>query len=170
MSPNAVAVRFSALGDLVLSTGVLEHWQSTLGLQFVFITKKDFSPILENHPSVAEIIALDRIELSGSAWLRQARRLASAYSGLPLIDLHGNLRTRVLRMLWKGKTYSYAKHSLTRRAFHRLRHDWARQRLLAMERAPTLRHGPAHAAPFGQSPPAPSVPHPWGSHTDPFPA
>lgn len=129
-SPDAVVVRFSALGDVVLTTGVLEHWQSTLGMRFVFITKKAFAPVLEGHPALSEIIALNDSQLSGSAWLCQAYFMASKYAGLPLIDLHGSLRTRILRFFWKGKTHHYTKYSIARRAYHRFRQEWAQKSLL----------------------------------------
>ena len=127
----AVVFRLSHLGDVALTTGVLSRWhQQELG-PFVFVTRTANAPLLENHPAVAETVAVADEALKGKAWLAEARRLARAYKGARLIDLHGTLRSRLLSFVWKGKVTRYPKCGLTRRLFDKTRWERCRTALEA---------------------------------------
>ncbi|MDD4951442.1 MAG: glycosyltransferase family 9 protein [Desulfovibrionaceae bacterium] len=111
-----LAFRLSALGDVVLTTGVLEYWRRK-NRRFVFVTREALAPILEGHPAIIKTVGLKDHELRGPAWLGLARGLADEYQGLGLLDLHGSLRSRVLALVWKGEVRRYPKHGLARRLF-----------------------------------------------------
>jgi len=117
----AVVYRLGHLGDVALLTGVLAHWRETRGLSFVVVTRAANAPLLAGHPAVDDVVALDDAELKGSAWLREARRLAALYRKNPLIDLHSTLRSRVLSLVWRGKVVRYPKFALARRLYARTR-------------------------------------------------
>jgi len=127
-----LAVRLSALGDVVLTTGVLDYFSKTHGLRFHFLTRQSLAPLFENHPAVAEIIGLEEESLGPGAWLKTAKDLARKYKGLSLMDLHGNLRSRVLGMLWSGPRVRYPKFSLERRLYNLVRPSFAEERLLSL--------------------------------------
>ena len=53
----------------------------------------------------------------GERQRRLFRALAARFRDVPLVDLHGTLRTRLLSLFWKGTVYRYPKYALTRRLF-----------------------------------------------------
>ncbi|WP_419788354.1 glycosyltransferase family 9 protein [Pseudodesulfovibrio sp.] len=117
----AVVYRLGHLGDVALLTGVLDHWREERGLSFVVATRSPNSPLLEHHPAVSEVIALEDADLKGGAWFAKSRELAARFRGHPLIDLHDTLRSRILSLVWKGKVSRYPKFSITRRLFAKTR-------------------------------------------------
>ncbi len=130
MENLAVVFRLSSLGDVMLTTGVLEHWRRTRGLRFIFLTKADFLPLLSGHPAIERIIGIDQKRLRGS-WLSVARELAQEFRDLLLIDLHGTLRSRTLSWLWSGRVVRYPKYSLERRLYMKWRQRSAEETLLS---------------------------------------
>ena len=112
-----VVARLSALGDVVLTTGVLEHWYKTRGWRFIVITRQGLGDIFNEHPAVDKVVSLQNSEIDFPANLATFRRLARNYSGLGLIDLHDTLRTRILGALWQGRVLRYNKLSVQRRLF-----------------------------------------------------
>lgn len=126
---ECLTVRLSALGDAILTTGVLAYWHDRAGLTFHVLTRPGLAPLFANHPAVRDIITVATCDLQGSHWLRFCRTLARSHGHMPFVDLHKNLRTLVLRLLWPGPTFSYAKHSLERRLFLATRHPLFGSRL-----------------------------------------
>lgn len=114
---HMVIIRLSALGDVALTTGVLARWQEALGLSFTVLTRESFAPLFERHPAVREVVGLRPDDLRGPRQGRLFRKLADRFRGVPLADLHGTLRTRLLAALWKGPVYRYPKYAVTRRLF-----------------------------------------------------
>lgn len=110
-------VRLSALGDVALTTGALLHWQATRGLSFTVLTRTAFAPLFLHHPAVREVVGLEPDDLRGKRQRRVFRDLAARFRGVPLADLHGTLRTRLLAARWRGPVYRYPKRALARRLF-----------------------------------------------------
>lgn len=129
---RAVVVRMGSLGDVALTTGVLEHWRLSRGVTFTFITKDRFAPLLAHHPAVEETIVVGP-QAQGLAWAAWARRLARACEGVPLIDLHGSLRTLVLSSVWRGPTTRSPRYALRRRRYLRRREPAIRSTLLGAD-------------------------------------
>ncbi|WP_320007810.1 glycosyltransferase family 9 protein [Maridesulfovibrio sp.] len=126
---HKVIFRLSALGDVVLTTGVIEYWAKKYGCTFTVITKVSSSPVLENNPHITNVISLDKKDLGDLAWIKKAGEIASEYKGCELIDLHSTLRSRILASRWKGKVYRYNKFSLERRAFKLTRSEKLNEKL-----------------------------------------
>ena len=126
---ECLTVRLSALGDAILTTGVLEHWRIQSGLTFQVLTRPALAPVFLNHPAVTGIITAEAEDLRPLAWLKFCRKLARQMGHLPLVDLHGSLRTLMLRLLWPAKTRAYPKFSLSRRLFLATRHPLPASRL-----------------------------------------
>jgi ADP-heptose:LPS heptosyltransferase len=126
---ECLTVRLSALGDAILTTGVLAYWHSRAGLTFRVLTRPHLAPVFAHHPAISQIVAVRDEDLRGAAWVRFCRSLAREMGHLPLVDLHGNLRTLLLRLLWPGPTRTYPKFSLTRRLFLATRHPLLSARL-----------------------------------------
>jgi len=112
-----LVVRLSALGDVVLATGLLEHLHRTLGWEFHFLTRPAFAPALQGLPSVRRLVLPEPGALRGAQWLKACRDLAARHEGFGLLDLHGTLRSRALGALWHGPVLRAPKLALARRLF-----------------------------------------------------
>lgn len=126
---ECLTARLNALGDAILTTGVLRYWHERAGLSFHVLTRSTLAPVFRNHPAVCRIISVEEKDMSGRAWLVFCRNLRQSHGHLPFIDLHGSLRTRLLRLMWPAQIRSYRKYSLERRLFLATRHPILSARL-----------------------------------------
>lgn len=117
VSSHMVAVRFSAMGDVALLTGPLLRWYEAEGIRFTLLTRAAFAPLFEGHPAITRVIGLRGDQLKGREMRACFRALAEEYEGIPLLDLHGVLRTKLLSLFWKGPVHRYPKLGLSRRIF-----------------------------------------------------
>lgn len=124
-----LAIRLGVLGDVILTTGVLNYWHMKRGMHFHMVTRSTLAPIFEHHPAVSQILTVHDQDLHGSAWLSFCHSLRQNFGHLPLLDLHKNLRTSFLALTWPGPKFSYAKYSLERRLFLATRHNFFSTRL-----------------------------------------
>lgn len=109
-SANILAVRFSSIGDVLLTTPLLRAIRhSHPGSRLTVLTKREYVPLLSHNPHVQRVIGLapGRSLLSLAAELR-----GDDYTHL--LDLHDNLRSRTLRLLVPGRWRSYPKHRAAR--------------------------------------------------------
>jgi len=112
-----VVFRLSALGDVVLATGVLRYWNEAYGWRFRVLTKAPFASVFENHPAVDSVITPTAAELVLPGLVAGFGEIAERHAGWGLLDLHGTTRSRLLAVRWKGVVRRYPKRSLARRAF-----------------------------------------------------
>lgn len=126
-----LVVRLSALGDVVLTTGVLLWLHRTRGWRFVVLTRPQWAPVFRNHPAVVRVATADPRDLRPVALPGFVRGLAASLPGAGLLDLHGTLRSRLLGLLWHGPVRRYPKFSLERRLFLRSGGRLFRERLRA---------------------------------------
>ncbi|BBD08377.1 glycosyltransferase family 9 protein [Desulfovibrio ferrophilus] len=129
---NWLVMRLSALGDVALTTGVLDHLHRTRGWKFHFLTKPPFAPALVGHPAIEKLVLPEDKSLKGLAWLSARKELAKNYKGWGLLDLHGTLRSRLLGVVWDGPIRRYPKFSISRRLYGLTGSAKARQRLEAL--------------------------------------
>ena len=111
MSPKILVIRLSSLGDVVLTGPVYKnlkaHWPDA---RVCVLVKPQFAAVLDGHPGVDEVLpfvgladALGRIRAGGFTHL---------------LDLHGNLRSRLIRWLSGVPNQAvYRKNALARRLF-----------------------------------------------------
>lgn len=98
-SPKRLILRLSSLGDVILSSAALEAPYSTNGVDWV--VAKEYAEVLRGHPRIIHLWEYDRKAKGAGAfaWFRFARRLWDEnYS--EIFDLHGSIRTLVLRVLF----------------------------------------------------------------------
>ncbi len=102
---KVAVIRLSSLGDVVLSSAVLDPLHAA-GYEVSFITKKAFAPLLEQHPAVTEIYAYEKGSSEAAAreqffsWF-EARDFAF------VIDLHDSWRTWFWRWRLKKRAPVY---------------------------------------------------------------
>lgn len=130
--PNNTAVifRLSAMGDVALLSGVLAYWHEQYQTKFILITRREFAPLFENHPAVANIEALSKENLTYSEYNQICKKLADNYADFPLLDLHASTRSRLLARIWKTSVYRYNKMPVLRRLFLWTKGKIGRQTLL----------------------------------------
>lgn len=99
-----LVIRFSSIGDIVLTTPVLRCIKKQLpGTELHFLTKERYRSILEANPYVDKIITLG---LSKTLMMHQLK--TEEYDAI--IDLHHNLRTWEVKRALKGvPAYSFHK-------------------------------------------------------------
>jgi heptosyltransferase-2 len=108
--PSILVVRFGALGDVVLATPLLRAIARTCPTAAVtLVTRAAWAPLVAHHPHVARVEALAPGE-SVRALAVRLRRSAWDYQ----LDLHGSLRSRVLRALVGGRWRGCPKPRLRR--------------------------------------------------------
>lgn len=118
--------RLSALGDVVLMTGVLDYLHSHFGWTFVVVTRAAWLSVFDGHPAVSHVIGLEKHELKMPKLLGIFGRIIKDYKGFGLLDLHGTLRSHILSCMWRiyalvhgtmPKVYRYPKFTALRRRF-----------------------------------------------------
>ncbi|HMI68291.1 MAG TPA: glycosyltransferase family 9 protein [Cyclobacteriaceae bacterium] len=95
-------IRFSSIGDIVLTTPVIRTVKTQLETEVHFASKIQFSPILKTNPYIDRLHFLDG---SLSVLIRELRKEKFDY----VIDLHNNLRTRIIKIALGVKAYSVNK-------------------------------------------------------------
>lgn len=98
-----LVLRFSSIGDIVLTTPVVRALaQQVPGAEVHFATKPAYRGLLEPNPYIAKVHVL-----SGS--LRELVRELRAEKFDFIVDLHNNLRTRLLKLQLNVRSASFDK-------------------------------------------------------------
>ena len=101
-----LVVRFSSIGDVVLTTPVVRCMALQLpDAEIHYITKKAFLPVLEGNPHITKIITID-----ASVREKMAELQAEHYD--VVIDLHRNVRTLRLKRALGVKSYAFPKRNI----------------------------------------------------------
>lgn len=95
-------IRFSSIGDIVLTTPVIRMLKQQLGAEVHFLTKRQFASLLTHNPYLSKIIEFD-----GN--LGQVRLELKAQQYDRIIDLHHNLRSRLITWGIWGRTNRFDK-------------------------------------------------------------
>jgi ADP-heptose:LPS heptosyltransferase len=100
---KVLIIRFSSIGDIVLTTPVVRTVKAQAeAVQVHFATKPAFRPMLEHN------VYIDKVHvLSGS--LRELARELRAEKFDVVIDLHRNLRTFLLKRMLGVRSYTFNK-------------------------------------------------------------
>jgi len=116
-----LVIRFSSLGDVVLATAPLHalHAQHP-DAQIVFATKRDYAPLFENCPGWMTVLPLEPDQS-----IADYRRSLGSSSFDLIVDLHGNLRSRLLMSGLKSK----ATRRIDKSTLRRFRMVWSKKGL-----------------------------------------
>lgn len=95
-------VRFSSIGDIVLTTPVIRGVKEQLNAEVHYLTKKSYQSIVAPNPHIAKVYTL---EDDLSALLSNLKSEQYDY----IIDLHRNLRTLRIKASLNKKNYTFPK-------------------------------------------------------------
>jgi heptosyltransferase-2 len=110
-------VRFSSIGDILLTTPLIRALRARHpGARIDAVTKAAFAPLLADNPHLTAVVSVG----PGESLASLAGRLRPSHYTHRL-DLHGSLRSRLLRLLLAGRWRGYPKHRLARAILIRTR-------------------------------------------------
>jgi len=96
-------LRFSSIGDIVLSTPVIRSVKTQLdNAEVHYATKKAYAPVIAENPY------LDKIHYLDGSLKGLIKVLRKEHYDI-IIDLHKNLRTRIIKLALQVKSYSFNK-------------------------------------------------------------
>lgn len=129
-SPRILLVRFSSLGDVLLTTPLIRalrarHPAATL----TALTKQEWAPLLSANPHLDQVITIAR----GQSLVPLARSIRSA-DFTHRLDLHGGVRSRMLRLLVPGTWQGFDARRRERSALLRQRENRYRDQVPVPER------------------------------------
>jgi ADP-heptose:LPS heptosyltransferase len=103
---KVLVIRFSSIGDIVLTTPVVRVLKTQLhDAEVHFATKEKFTVLVESNPYI------DKVQILGKSlpdFIKQLKTERYDY----IIDLHHNLRTRIIKTALGVKAYSFDKLNL----------------------------------------------------------
>ncbi|MEK7253916.1 MAG: glycosyltransferase family 9 protein, partial [Bacteroidota bacterium] len=97
-----LVIRFSSIGDILLTTPVVRCLQQQLGAEIHFLTKRAYVPLLEANPYISSIHTIEKKVSEVLPALRWENFDC-------IVDLHKNLRSWQVRMALGKKTLAFDK-------------------------------------------------------------
>ncbi|PHR43935.1 MAG: glycosyl transferase [Fluviicola sp.] len=98
-----LVIRFSSIGDIVLTTPVIRCLKSQIeNVELHILTKQQYSLLFESNPNVDKI----------HKWGKENKEVIKALKTERfdyIIDLHNNIRTKKIKSILKSKSYSFPK-------------------------------------------------------------
>ena len=119
LSPDILLVRFSAIGDILLTTPLLRAIRTKWpGARVTFLTKRQYVPLVSDNPNVTEAFGV-----APQDTLRAVARQVRTVRYTHMLDLQGGLRTWPLRLVARGPWSGYSHRRLARELLIRLKHN-----------------------------------------------
>ncbi len=128
--PRILLVRFSSLGDVLLTTPLIRVLRARYpAATLTALTKQEWAPLLSANPHLDEVITIAR----GQSLVPLARAIRAA-GFTHRLDLHASVRTRMLRLLVPGTWQGFDARRRERTALIRRREDRYRDHVPVAER------------------------------------
>ena len=102
---KVLIIRFSSIGDVVLTTPVIRAIAQQTDFEVHFLTKARFAPVLDHNPYLSKIYTIEKKLDEVLTYLKKEQ-----YSYL--IDLHKNLRSFRLRRALGIPAYHFPKYNI----------------------------------------------------------
>jgi heptosyltransferase-2 len=99
---KVLVLRFSSIGDIVLTTPVLRCLKEQIGAEIHYLTKASFSAILAENPNIDKLITFDK---STDEVLDALKKEQYDF----VLDLHNNIRTLKLKSKLGVKSAAFPK-------------------------------------------------------------
>jgi ADP-heptose:LPS heptosyltransferase len=101
--PKILIIRFSSIGDIVLTTPVIRNLKQQLpSAEIHFCTKASYKSIMEHNPYLSKVHYLEK-------HLDELIKKLKAEKYDYIIDLHNNLRSRIIKVRLGAKAFSFHK-------------------------------------------------------------
>jgi ADP-heptose:LPS heptosyltransferase len=97
-----LVIRFSSIGDIVLTTPVVRCLKQQLGADIHFLTKRNFEKILLSNPHIDRVFSIEKKTSEVTELLK-----AEGYDAV--VDLHGNLRSLQIKWALGVRSYTFDK-------------------------------------------------------------
>ena len=97
-----LVIRFSSIGDIVLTTPVVRCLKQQLGAEVHFLTKRNFEKLVQSNPYIDRVFSIDKK-------ISEVRTALKAENYDCVVDLHGNLRTLQVKLALGVRSYSFDK-------------------------------------------------------------
>lgn len=116
---NILVIRFSSLGDIVLTTGVLKYVYEHVSekIQIDFLTTSHFAGILQDIPFIRNVYCINK----GDSLIELNEVISTMPQYDYIFDLHRNIRSFFTRFISSSNNYVYNKNALARRLFVKFR-------------------------------------------------
>ncbi len=110
MSPSILLLRFSSIGDIILTTPVVRAIRARHPAALItYVVRDDLADLVRHNPRIDEVITWQhRTPLGPLAATLRARQWTHR------LDLHGSVRSRRLRLMVGGEWAGYPKHRVRR--------------------------------------------------------
>jgi ADP-heptose:LPS heptosyltransferase len=102
LAKKILVIRFSSIGDIVLTTPVVRALHQQLGAEVHFLTKMAFAPIVQCNPHIVRVFTLSD---DFSNLIRDLKQEEYDY----IIDLHHNIRTKRMKIALGKPSSSFYK-------------------------------------------------------------
>lgn len=100
---KVLVIRFSSIGDIVLTTPVVRALKTQLNdAEIHYVTKLQYKSLLEANPYIDKLFFLEK---DLSSLIVELRKENYDY----VVDLHNNLRTRIIKTALQVKAFSFNK-------------------------------------------------------------
>ena len=103
---KVLIIRFSSIGDIILTTPVLRCIKQQLGVEVHYLTKKSFSGLLQHNPHVDALHCIDK-----EIGVELIEKLKAEQFDF-LVDLHGNWRSLRIKKALGVPSKTFAKLNL----------------------------------------------------------
>lgn len=103
---NILVVRFSSIGDIVLTTPLIRCLKLQLAAEIDFLTKSTYKEVVVSNPNIREVITVTK----GSNKIRVLRKKKYDF----VIDLQNNIRSFKVRFFLGVKSYVISKETFKR--------------------------------------------------------
>ena len=107
MPAKVLIIRFSSIGDIVLTTPIIRCIAEQLDVEVHFLTKNSFKSILRYNPYITKLYGIDK---SVSEVISDLKAEHYDY----IIDLHKNLRTQEVKLRLGIKSYTFNKLNIAK--------------------------------------------------------
>lgn len=106
-------IRFSSIGDIVLTSPVVRCIRTQWNAEVHFLTKKKFASVLEHSPYISKIFGLE-------GRLGEITPLLKEEKYDLVVDLHKNLRSHLIKLALGKPSVSYAKQTINKELYLKL--------------------------------------------------
>lgn len=102
MSKKILIIRFSSIGDIVLTTPIVRCIKKQLDAEIHFLTKAQFAGIVSSNPNIDKVITIQ-------SKVSEVKEILLAENYDFIVDLHHNLRSSLAKRLLKKPYASFPK-------------------------------------------------------------